>query len=65
VGEAERQAALGERILRRHQFPDHGVAALAIEQLAGLERPFRGSDRIGAKPGGAAGGFAAQAYRSH
>jgi len=62
VREAERQAALRERILRRHQLSDHGVAALAVEQLAGLERALGGGHGIGAEPGGAARGFAAQAY---
>jgi len=62
VREAERQAALRERILRRHQLADHGGAALAVQQLTGLERTLGGRRGIGAEPGGAARGFAAQAY---
>jgi len=37
VREAKRQAALRERRRRRHQAPDHRVAAFAIENFAFIQ----------------------------
>ena len=51
VGEAERQAAEAGRLLGRQQLAPDGVAAFAVEHLAGLEVALGGGDDVGVPAG--------------
>ncbi len=57
----QRQAALRERSLRRHQPPDHGVATFAVQDFTGLEILLRARHCVRAPSCRTTGRFAPQA----
>jgi hypothetical protein len=61
--EAERQAALRRRHLRRHELADDRVAAFAVQHFSRLQISLGHRDRVGAPSGCAAGRLPAQPHR--
>src|SRR3546814_11584415 len=60
LGESERQAAGGERGGRGAELAPDGIAALAVERLAGLQIALRGRHHLAAPTAGGAGRPAGQ-----